>query len=566
MLFGNVSGEDRWLCTLLLQQGYKVDYCAGADAYTFAPESFNEFFIQRRRWSPSTNANIFDLLKSWNHTVRQNANISRLFMAYQGLMLATSLLAPATVSLMITGSYSSVLDMSSWTSYILSVAPIVFFITVCLKCKQETQLFFAAILSSIYTIVMIIVTVGTLLNVTSENVLNPNVLFLIGLFIIFTVSALWHPKEFGCLLHGLLYYVAVPSTFIFLTIYYICNLNIVTWGTRENKQAQVQTTRSKKKSSTNPLSLLKYVPKKILHKKKAEKQEQKECNETNTQKQSENDYTVIEINGNANNFDSNNELSCKDLQIQNPHTTDWMNLNAFRKCKIDKEAEHEESFWKQIIQKYLLPIEGNKEHEEKIKTDLLSLRNNIVFAFFMINFMFSIALLQLQVNREKLLKFYFYGKYEPISVIFLSLFSLLLILQFMSMVFHRWGTFQHLISGTRVFSCRKLSDKERFEIHFREANEQIENLDAYDKDTERFDISSDYQMAHSGNTCDAVNQHNGNVTNLYELQFTKNFDRTLRLKTKTRRRLNSVIWNASKFAKPRNPKKGYIDRLYHTTQ
>lgn len=564
MNFGNISGEDRWLCTLLLQQGYKVDYCAGADAYTFAPESFNEFFIQRRRWSPSTNANIFDLLKSWNHTVRQNANISRLFMAYQGLMLATSLLAPATVSLMITGSYSSVLDLSSWTSYILSIAPIVFFITVCLKCKQETQLFFAALLSSIYTIVMIIVTVGTLLNVTSENVLSPNVLFLIGLFIIFSVSALWHPKEFGCLLHGLLYYVAVPSTFIFLTIYYICNLNIVTWGTRENKQTQVKTSSSKKKSSKNPLSFLRSVPKKILKKKKVEKQEQKEDNKNNTQKQFENDNVIIEINENGNNLDSNNEISCKNLQVQNPCNTDWMSLNVFSKCKIDKEANHEESFWKQIIEKYLLPIEGNKEHEEKIKTDLLSLRNNIVFAFFMINFMFSIALLQLQINREKLLKFYFYGKYEPVSVIFLSLFSFLLILQFMSMIIHRWGTFQHLISGTRVFSCRKLSDKERFEIHFREASEQIENQEAYDKETERLSIPNDNQSLHSGNTCDAASQQNGNVTNLYELQFTRNFDRTLRLKTRTRKRLNSVIWNASKLAKPRNIKKEYIGRLYQT--
>ncbi|CAE1140621.1 Chitin synthase chs-1,Chitin synthase chs-2,Chitin synthase [Acanthosepion pharaonis] len=41
------QGEDRWLCTLLLQQGYKIDYCAGADAYTFAPENFHDFYIQR---------------------------------------------------------------------------------------------------------------------------------------------------------------------------------------------------------------------------------------------------------------------------------------------------------------------------------------------------------------------------------------------------------------------------------------------------------------------------------------------------------------------------------------
>lgn len=44
------QGEDRWLCTLLLQRGYRVEYSAASDAYTHAPEGFNEFFNQRRRW------------------------------------------------------------------------------------------------------------------------------------------------------------------------------------------------------------------------------------------------------------------------------------------------------------------------------------------------------------------------------------------------------------------------------------------------------------------------------------------------------------------------------------
>ena len=60
------AGEDRWLCTLLLQQGYKVEYCAAADASTFAPETFREFYNQRRRWIPSTLANMTDLLSDYH--------------------------------------------------------------------------------------------------------------------------------------------------------------------------------------------------------------------------------------------------------------------------------------------------------------------------------------------------------------------------------------------------------------------------------------------------------------------------------------------------------------------
>lgn len=77
------QGEDRWLCTLLLQRGYRVEYCAASDAYTHCPESFNEFYTQRRRWVPSTMANILDLLYEYKHVVKINNDISMLYIAYQ---------------------------------------------------------------------------------------------------------------------------------------------------------------------------------------------------------------------------------------------------------------------------------------------------------------------------------------------------------------------------------------------------------------------------------------------------------------------------------------------------
>ena len=86
------QGEDRWLCTLLLQRGYRytrtepnsclppmfsrVEYCAASDALTYAPEGFNEFFNQRRRWIPSTMANTMDLVSDYKNVVRVNDNIS----------------------------------------------------------------------------------------------------------------------------------------------------------------------------------------------------------------------------------------------------------------------------------------------------------------------------------------------------------------------------------------------------------------------------------------------------------------------------------------------------------
>ena len=33
-----VQGEDRWLCTLMLKQGWRVEYSAASDSFTACPE------------------------------------------------------------------------------------------------------------------------------------------------------------------------------------------------------------------------------------------------------------------------------------------------------------------------------------------------------------------------------------------------------------------------------------------------------------------------------------------------------------------------------------------------
>lgn len=46
-------------------QGYRIEYAAASDAETYAPEGFEEFFNQRRRWTPSSVANTLDLLADY---------------------------------------------------------------------------------------------------------------------------------------------------------------------------------------------------------------------------------------------------------------------------------------------------------------------------------------------------------------------------------------------------------------------------------------------------------------------------------------------------------------------
>ena len=81
------SGEDRWLCTLMLERGWRLDYCASATVSTHCPDEFNEFFKQRRRWAPSKLANQALFLQKQGMIRQSNDDINLIFVVYQAVML-----------------------------------------------------------------------------------------------------------------------------------------------------------------------------------------------------------------------------------------------------------------------------------------------------------------------------------------------------------------------------------------------------------------------------------------------------------------------------------------------
>jgi len=137
------AGEDRWLCTLLLQQGYRVEYCAASDSFTCAPEHFNEFFNQRRRWIPSTMANVMDLLQSWRHTTKINSSLSILYILYQSLLLGASIVGPGTIFMMIVGAMQVALqNLVNWDLIwicVINLIPILIFIVLCFFASSAIQ-------------------------------------------------------------------------------------------------------------------------------------------------------------------------------------------------------------------------------------------------------------------------------------------------------------------------------------------------------------------------------------------------------------------------------------------
>merc|ERR1712141_418667 len=131
------QGEDRWLCTLMLQQGWRVEYSAASDSFTACPEGFDEFYNQRRRWMPSTIANIADLLSDAKNVVRKNEDISYLYIIYQIMLMITTLLGPGMIFLMIVGALPFAFKINAYASLGLNGAPLLVFILLCLFGKTK---------------------------------------------------------------------------------------------------------------------------------------------------------------------------------------------------------------------------------------------------------------------------------------------------------------------------------------------------------------------------------------------------------------------------------------------
>ena len=278
-------GEDRWLCTLLIQNGWRLEYCAISEDYTYCPNSFDEFYKQRRRWIPSTMANLLLLISKAGSITNANNTVSLLFIIFQVTVAFATLISPATVILIIASGLQSAFQISNGAVLAISIALgllSIIYALICLYTSQKTQLDLAKVLTFLFSIVMAVVIVGivkqiiseifpdevgltylrppTCLNTTNQNSdcmiavhnleidanmsahdhfssvhlpTNPATWYFALFAVIFVVATLLHPGEWTCLVHVIWYLLALPSGYLLLLIYSAANLDSQSWGTRE---------------------------------------------------------------------------------------------------------------------------------------------------------------------------------------------------------------------------------------------------------------------------------------------------------------------------------------------
>ena len=153
------------------------------------------------------------------------------------------------------------LAVNEISTVILISLVVVAYTVVCLFASQHFQLKVSKLLTFVFAVIMCIVFIGVAVQISNElkerptattatPTLGPNTttsatapksleqhlpagvstLYLAGLSGIFIAAALLHPNEFTCLLHGIWYLLCLPSGYLLLTIYSLCNLTDRSWG------------------------------------------------------------------------------------------------------------------------------------------------------------------------------------------------------------------------------------------------------------------------------------------------------------------------------------------------
>ena len=129
------------------------------------------------------------------------------------------------------------------------------------------------------------------------------------------------------------------------------------------------------------------------------------------------------------------------VDIRINQTRAFMNVATTLPMTNQKEVE----FWDRLAKTTLKPESANLGKVEELKEKLTNLRNLSVLVLLLINIMWIVFLYTLKF--PELIKYNLPDK--AFSLLFLIIFSVIMIIQFVAMIFHRFETLLHLLAGIR---------------------------------------------------------------------------------------------------------------------
>ncbi|CAF1223093.1 unnamed protein product [Rotaria sordida] len=146
----------------------------------------------------------------------------------------------------------------------------------------------------------------------------------------------------------------------------------------------------------------------------------------------------------------------------------WIFHESLHDSEVVMLDPRETKFFQELIGCYLYPLVEDKDHQKQMVRDLKSLRNNGCFIFFMINTLWLVIIFSFQLVSERIRDYVFIPikrlhneplRFEPLGLAFLIFFATILLIQFVSMLWHRYGTLLHLLASTDLKICQRNNGK-----------------------------------------------------------------------------------------------------------
>ena len=113
---------------------------------------------------------------------------------------------------------------------------------------------------------------------------------------------------------------------------------------------------------------------------------------------------------------------------------------------MEEENEEECKFWNDLRENYLKPESDNFNKIKELKQKLKDLRNYSLLVLLITNIMWIVFLYTLAF--PQLAKYNLPDR--AVSLLFLAVFSIILLIQFISMLFHRLVSLLHFLAASRA--------------------------------------------------------------------------------------------------------------------
>ena len=417
--------------------------------------------------------------------------------------MGATVLGPATVVLAIATAFETVFGILKYEGYLMALMPVVFQMIISFTTKKNTQLIVCALLSTFYSCVMTVVAVGIIKGLVKSKDVDPSFLFLALMASSFIIAGIMHPYEFTCLLYGPIYFLCIPSGYLVLIVFALSNMQDISWGTRDlpKKKTKAELEEEKKReekkqerkkrgwfSFLNFDSLLKELrdTSKSFFAEKKDDSTQTQMLKTLRGIQKDMKRINQRLAGGVMTTDSDSDDERKpdgkdeqqpeqpqepalpepEVEAQStelaPFDDDDPDYPAWIRqwdggFEVEGLEAGETLFWHQLIKKYLIPVSkdpfmNDPKYKKKMENELIELRNNVSFAFWLINGLWILFNYMIQTTDElsktKIMSF----EVQPLGFIFMILFVIALLLQFVGMLMHRWGTFLQLVAITELTS------------------------------------------------------------------------------------------------------------------